>query len=311
MRLVSIPLIAALVIAPAFVRPAAPELPVATVIGRMMKSMTDYALSLPLLPLTIEHLSQQDWNEPSLDDIKTLPSVAIELVCRALTDAAQANGLPVGFLARLIWTESRFRQRVVSQAGAQGVAQFMPATAVEYGLDDPFDPLQALPASAKFLRRLRDQFGNLGLAAAAYNAGGGRVQDWLAQRKSLPVETRNYVLSVTGQSPEDWTRSEADIGLEHKLPRAAPCEGEAGLSTQSKPIAMKVALSPVAGEILRKAEIAAEAARKARQEAERRALAALKKKGKPTLVAEKHATRLAKAMTTAKAAKVRLAPASR
>ena len=56
----------------------------------------------------------------------------------------------------------------------------MPGTANERGLLDPFNPVQALPKSAEFLSELRDQFGNLGLAAAAYNAGPRRVQEWLA-----------------------------------------------------------------------------------------------------------------------------------
>ncbi len=63
---------------------------------------------------------------------------------------------------------------------AQGIAQFMPGTASERRLLDPFDPVQALPKSAEFLSELRSQFGNLGLAAAAYNAGPRRVQEWLA-----------------------------------------------------------------------------------------------------------------------------------
>ena len=62
----------------------------------------------------------------------------------------------------------------------------MPATARQRGLADPFDPLEAIAQSAKLLRDLRREFGNLGLAAAAYNAGPGRVRDWLAGRRGLP-----------------------------------------------------------------------------------------------------------------------------
>src|SRR5437870_3050543 len=81
---------------------------------------------------------------------------------------------------------------------AQGIAQFMPGTAAERRLLDPFDPVQALPKSAEFLRELREQLGNLGLAAAAYNAGPQRVRDWLSGARPLPAETHNYVLAVTG-----------------------------------------------------------------------------------------------------------------
>jgi hypothetical protein len=80
----------------------------------------------------------------------------------------------------------------------------MPGTAAERGLLDPFDPIQALPKSAEFLRELRGQFGNLGLAAAAYNAGPQRVRDWMAGRRTLPAETRNYVLAITGLSADEW-----------------------------------------------------------------------------------------------------------
>ena len=108
-------------------------------------------------------------------------------MCNTLTTAADANGLPLEFLTRLIWQESRFDPRAVSPAGAQGVAQFMPKTAVWRGLANPFDPIEAITKSAELLRDLimRTQFGNLGLAAAAYNAGPQRVQDWLARRRSL------------------------------------------------------------------------------------------------------------------------------
>ncbi|OQW55701.1 MAG: hypothetical protein A4S14_12155 [Proteobacteria bacterium SG_bin9] len=269
----------------------------------MVKALGDQAAALPQMPLHILDFAKRS----DLSTAEPPPDVAIEIVCRALTEAADAHGLPVGFFARLIWTESRFRQRVVSHAGAQGVAQFMPATAAEYGLADPFDPVQALPASARFLSKLRDQFGNLGLAAAAYNAGGGRVQDWLARRKTLPMETQNYVRAVTGHSAETWTRDTAELGLEHKLPRSAPCEGEKGLSTQSKPIAMKAALSSVAGEMVRKAQAEAEAARKAKLEAERRALALRKsKKGKPVLLAKTSSRLAAKPVR-----KIKLAAAGR
>jgi soluble lytic murein transglycosylase-like protein len=69
---------------------------------------------------------------------------------------------------------------------------------------DPFDPIEALRHSAVYLRELRDRFGNLGLAAAAYNAGPGRVSAWLTSHRSLPGETRNYVAMVTGWTADEW-----------------------------------------------------------------------------------------------------------
>ena len=117
---------------------------------------------------------------------------------------------PVAALALLIWQESRFDPTAVSRAGAQGVAQFMPATANSRGLADPFDPIESIAHSAKLLRDLRRELGNLGLAAAAYNAGPGRVRDWLAGRRGLPRETDAYVRLVTGQSPEQWARGQSE-----------------------------------------------------------------------------------------------------
>lgn len=137
-----------------------------------------------------------------------------ESICLMIEAAARANGLPIDFFARVIWQESRFQPDSVgplTRRGerAQGIAQFMPGTAAERGLLDPFNPVEALPKSAAFLAELRDQFGNLGLAAAAYNAGPRRVRDFLAGTRGLPGETRNYVLAITGMPVDEWKRPPA------------------------------------------------------------------------------------------------------
>jgi hypothetical protein len=134
-----------------------------------------------------------------------------ESVCLMIESAARASALPVDFFARIIWQESRFRPDVVGPATrsgqrAQGIAQFMPGTAAERGLLDPFNPVEALPKSAAFLAELRGQLGNLGLAAAAYNAGPQRVRDFLLGNRALPAETRKYVLAVTGREIDDWAK---------------------------------------------------------------------------------------------------------
>ena len=131
---------------------------------------------------------------------------AVDEICRTLAQAAADNQLPEEFFTRLIWQESRFDPKAVSPKGAQGIAQFMPQTAVMRGLANAFEPLQALRESASYLRELRATFrGNLGLAAAAYNAGPGQVEAWLAGRGSLPFETQAYVRIVTGYAAEAWT----------------------------------------------------------------------------------------------------------
>ena len=149
-----------------------------------------------------------------------------EAMCLMIESAAKANDLPLEFFARVIWQESRFQSDAVgpvtrSGQRAQGIAQFMPGTASERRLLDPFDPVQALPKSAEFLSELRDQFGNLGLAAAAYNAGPRRVQEWLAGTGPMPQETRNYVAAITGTTVDDW----AAAGKNGKMPDRAPTTG--------------------------------------------------------------------------------------
>ena len=148
-------------------------------------------------------------NEPTRG--MALPADLRDSVCLMIEAAARAHGLPLEFFARVIWQESRFRPDAVgprtrSGDSAQGIAQFMPRTAAERGLLDPFDPVQALPKSAEFLRELKDQFGNWGLAAAAYNAGPARVRAWLAGTRALPAETRHYVAAITGTSADEWAK---------------------------------------------------------------------------------------------------------
>src|SRR5207302_7693296 len=133
-----------------------------------------------------------------------------QAVCRTIERSAQAALLPVDFVTRVIWRESSFRAGVVSRAGAEGIAQFMPMTAQARGLADPFDPEQAIPKAARLLADLRQRFGNLGIAAAAYNAGEARVAQWLHGQGGLPAETRAYVRFVTRHNPDDWVGSGAE-----------------------------------------------------------------------------------------------------
>lgn len=185
-----------------------------------------------------------DGFDPPVQRIPIPPHRAIPHteVCEALASAAEVNEVPAPFLIRLIWQESGFKQNVISPAGAIGVAQFMPTTAAENGLDDPFNPLQAVRASARLLRDLIKQFGNVGLAAAAYNAGPRRVQDWLDKRGKLPQETQDYVEHITGKKAEQWkikTASAAPI----RVPERAPCQREAGLYAANGPT--QIPLPPV------------------------------------------------------------------
>lgn len=137
-------------------------------------------------------------------------------VCGAIARLAVRWELPEGFFARLIWQESRFDPSALSPAGAQGIAQFMPGTARMRGLSDPFDPAAALASSAEYLNALRGRFGNLGLAAAAYNGGENRIARYVGNGGGpLPLETRAYVRLITGHPVERWLAEapEVDYGL--------------------------------------------------------------------------------------------------
>jgi hypothetical protein len=153
---------------------------------------------------------------------------ASDSLCLMMESAASANGLPIEFFVRLIWKESRFRADAVgpltrSGQRASGIAQFMPGTAAERGLLDPLDPIRALPKSAEYLGELRREFGNLGLAAAAYNAGPRRVHDWLSGTGGLPGETRDYVLSITGRTADEWKTGREAAGAADKPPTRQDC----------------------------------------------------------------------------------------
>jgi hypothetical protein len=146
-----------------------------------------------------------------------------EDICHAVEVDAAENELPVEFFARVIWQESRFNASAISPKGAQGIAQFMPRTADFRGLADPFDPIAALHHAASYLSDLRKQFGNLGLAAAGYNAGPGRVSAWLAKQRELPSETRNYVAIITGWTADEWASPSPPKTSETTIPQGAPC----------------------------------------------------------------------------------------
>jgi hypothetical protein len=169
-------------------------------------------------------------NPPTADDI-----------CQAVEQDAAENELPVEFFARVIWQESRFNAQAVSSKGAEGIAQFMPSTADYRGLVDPFDPIEALKHSASYLHDLKVQFGNLGLAAAAYNAGPNRVSAFLTGHRPLPGETRDYVAIITGWTADDWASASPPTTLETTIPQGVPCTRLANLILAPKEQAQRIA----------------------------------------------------------------------
>lgn len=222
-----------------------------------------------------------------------------EEICDTLAKAANDNNLPAHFFIRLLYQESRFKSEVVSHAGALGIAQFMPETAGDVALDNPFDPVQAISASARHLRTLVAQFGNLGLAAAAYNAGPRRIQEWLIKKAKLPEETEGYVKVVTGRPAQNWKLLNAGVP-DMQLPIHAPCWETANVyAWTAPPIIPLPQFSPRRAEERRIA-----AAMERKRDAERRmaALVAMKKvimslsvkkgrKGSVQLAARRHEAR--------------------
>jgi hypothetical protein len=220
-------------------------------------------------------------------------------VCDSLSKAAETNNLPLPFFIRLLFQESRFQPDVVSRAGAQGVAQFMPQTAADMGLSNPFDPLQAIPASARLLRNLFQQFGNLGLAAAAYNAGPRRIQSWLTKKSTLPQETQGYVKIITGRPAETWKVAAAG-SPEMRLPRRAPCQEAAGLYAWNGPVRIPLPApsrytasasvqvkTTIIGSNVKVAQYAAPGATAARKQAALIKVAGLKQTGSVQIVSRK------------------------
>lgn len=149
-----------------------------------------------------KYISKQHAAGLILDDGDT-PETVVERMRPYISDiydAEDSNGLPRGLLKKILYSESRFRDDIVSgntrsSAGAVGIAQFMPSTAEELKID-PTDPKQAIPAAGKYLASLKEQTGSWEGAVAAYNWGVGNVK-----RKGLeqaPDETKQYMVSVLG-----------------------------------------------------------------------------------------------------------------
>ncbi len=123
---------------------------------------------------------------------------------RALAAAdAKKYGLDPNIFIRQIQQESGFNPNALSPAGAEGIAQFMPATAKGYGIN-PWDPAQALNAAAQYdVSSLHQYGGDWAKALAAYNAGGGAVNTAIARggknwQRYLPAETQNYIKTILG-----------------------------------------------------------------------------------------------------------------
>jgi soluble lytic murein transglycosylase-like protein len=139
--------------------------------------------------------------------LRTNPRIAAAdalLFAGATTDAAQRSGLPPEFLGAALLQESAYDPQAVSPAGAIGIAQFMPETAADAGVD-PYDPFDSIVGAAALLggyaAAYRDRYPDAyATALAAYNAGPLAV----AAYRGVPpyAETREYVALIF----ERWAR---------------------------------------------------------------------------------------------------------
>jgi hypothetical protein len=111
-----------------------------------------------------------------------------------MAEASRETGLPIALIDAVVRTESGYRPKAVSRAGAIGLMQLMPATAREVGVHDPYDARENIIGGSRYLRRMYDKFKSMRLAVAAYNAGPGAVQ----KHGGVPPfqETVRYVNTV-------------------------------------------------------------------------------------------------------------------
>ncbi len=117
-----------------------------------------------------------------------------------IVEAAEKYDMPDRWIREVMRAESSGKVMETSAPGAMGLMQVMPATfdelRVRYGLgEDPYEPHDNIMAGAAYLREMYDLYGSPGFLAA-YNAGPGRLDDYLTRNKGLPAETRNYVAKI-------------------------------------------------------------------------------------------------------------------
>jgi soluble lytic murein transglycosylase-like protein len=132
----------------------------------------------------LRRISRGEWVERSRPPT-TVP------YAREIRAASLRHELSPPLLAALVRAESAFNPRAVSWAGAQGLGQLMPSTALDMDVDDPFDPVENLDGAAHYLSLQLRRFGSVRQALAAYHAGPERVA-----RRKLPYETLTYVARV-------------------------------------------------------------------------------------------------------------------
>ncbi|MDI4655005.1 lytic transglycosylase domain-containing protein [Xanthobacter autotrophicus] len=158
-----------------------------------------------------------------------------------IAEASQRFGIPEGWIRAVMRVESHGEVRALSPAGAMGLMQIMPATWAELRIrhrlgGDPYDARDNILGGAAYLREMYDRYGSPGFLAA-YNAGSGRYEEYLATGRALPAETRAYVaalapfvggedlsgaIRVAVADPLSWTRAPLFVGQSERPSTADP-----------------------------------------------------------------------------------------
>ena len=158
-------------------------------------------------------------------DCSPLPSTEIDSL---ISSAAKKTGIGATLLHAVMKQESGFKPCAVSEKGALGLMQLMPATADQFHVADPFDPEQNVQAGAALLKQLLNRYkGDLRLTLAAYNAGANRADQGTAHPNqevdhSYPAETQHYVAAIF-----------ADLGMQEVQASAGPQEDPSAEAPES------------------------------------------------------------------------------
>lgn len=184
-------------------------------------SRSIHASSIPFTTTAFEPVEMPPFPFPPAAQIDC-PAISKLEVDGLIGSAARKEDLSPALLRAVIKRESAFHPCAVSERGALGLMQLMPATAEQFGVADPFDPRQNVRGGAAFLKQLLNRFGgNIRLALSAYNAGPERVD----AAGGIPdiLETQNYVTAIAG-----------DLGLP-ELPATAFVEPPAVTEADATP----------------------------------------------------------------------------
>lgn len=181
-------------------------------------------------------------------------SVPADPFAAFVAEAAQRFGVPESWIRAVMRVESAGEARAISQAGAMGLMQIMPGTWADLRArhrlgSDPYDPRDNILAGAAYLREMHDRYGSPGFLAA-YNAGPGRYDEYLASGRALPAETRAYVaalapvvgsgeiagpITVAAADPFAWTRAPLFIAHSGNTTASDPAQTESRSSEAPSP----------------------------------------------------------------------------